>query len=111
MLVRFLPVILSCLLMAAHVLRTVGLTAALVVMLLPLVLSVRQPWVPLFMQGALGLAVLEWVRTAVVLAQGRMAEGEPWLRMVVILGAVVAVTAAAVLVFRQPAVRRYFRAS
>jgi hypothetical protein len=111
MLVRFLPMILSCLLMAAHVLRSVGLTAALLVLLLPLLLLVRQSWVPLVMQGVLGLAVLEWARTAVVLARGRIAEGEPWMRMAVILGAVAAVTAAAMLIFRQPAVRRYFEPS
>ena len=111
MLVRMFPVILSCLLMAAHVLRSVGLTVALVVLLLPLLLLVRQTWVPLVMQGTLGLAVLEWVRTAVTLARGRMAEGEPWMRMAVILGAVALVTAASMLVFRHPVVRRYFEAS
>ncbi|MDH4043580.1 MAG: hypothetical protein OEW06_03905 [Gemmatimonadota bacterium] len=111
MLVRFLPVIVSCLLLAAHVLRSVGLTIALLVLLLPLLLLVRQSWVPLVMQVVLGLAVLEWARTAIALAQGRMADGEPWVRMVVILGAVAAVTAAAILILRQPVVRRYFEPS
>ncbi len=108
MVLRLLPVILGCLLIAAHVLRDGLLLLAALLALLPFLLLVRRPWVPPLFQVVMVLAALEWVRTAVVLARGRIAAGEPWIRMAVILGVVVAVTAGAALLLRHPAVRRHF---
>jgi len=47
------------------------------------------------LQAALALGTLEWLRTAWVLAQHRIEAGLPYQRMVLILGIVAAVTAAA----------------
>jgi len=102
------PVVLSCLLMAAHVLRS-GLTLlAAGFALLPLLLLVRRPWVPPLLQLVLLVAAAEWGRTAVGLARGRIAAGEPWLRMALILGAVTALTLGAAAALRHRRLRRRY---
>ena len=99
---------LALLLLAAHFVHG-GLwpAAALCVALLAL-LAVRRAWSARVLQVALAVGVLEWLWTAVALAQLRMAHGRPYLRLLLILGAVTAVTALAALVFQRPALRRRF---
>lgn len=80
---RALPLVLSCLLMAAHVFRAGGGLPALAAFLLPLMLLV--PWGAIALRWLLALFALEWVRTAIVLAAGRVAAGEPFGRMLIIL--------------------------
>jgi len=108
MFLRLLPVLLSAVLMAAHLSRHGALLLALVALFLPAGLLVRRPWVPRVMQVALVLAALEWVRTGVALGRERLALGEPWTRMAIILVAVAAVTALSGLVFRLRAVRTHY---
>lgn len=52
---------------------------------------------------------LEWARTLVTLAMRRSAQGEPFLRMVVILGAVTAVTLASGLLFESRTLGKVYR--
>ncbi len=99
-----LPVVLSCLLMGAHLLRWGQLPLVVLCALLPLLLLVRSHWVPRLFTVILLLGSLEWLRTTWELVHMRMAMGQPWLRMVFILGSVALVTAASALVFRT---RRY----
>jgi len=108
MFVRLLPVILSGILIGAHLLRGGHLLPVAAVLVMVVLLQVRERWVPRLAQVLLALATLEWIRTAVGLAQERIAEREPWLRMAIILGAVATVTALSALVFRQAAVRRWY---
>lgn len=84
--------IVSCLLMAAHVLRTGWFFLAGVCLAMPLLLLARQAWVRRILQLVLVLAAAEWARTLVVLAQARQQTGQPWTRMALILGAVAAWT-------------------
>lgn len=88
MALRTIPLFLSCALMAAHAFRAGGGLLALGLLLLPALLLA--PWGAAVLRGLLGLFALEWLRTALVLAVGRMASGEPFLRMLLILGAVAA---------------------
>lgn len=109
--VRLLPVILSLLLLAAHFFRDgmeilTGVCAAL-----PLLLFFRQRWVPPFFQVALILGAMEWLLTLYELAQVRIAMGQPWTRMVIILGAVTLFTALSALVFRNKLVRQRYKPS
>lgn len=92
---------LALLLLAAHFYRAAAwpwLWATLA--LLPL-MTLRRAWVPRVLQLALLAGAAEWVWTAALLAQQRLALGQPWLRMVLILGAVALLTLAAALVFRR----------
>jgi len=100
-----LPVVLSALLMAAHVLRAGMLLLAAAFILLPFLLLVRRAWVPPVVQLVLLGAAAEWIRTLVTLAHGRMAAGAPWIRMAVILGVVVVVTLGAAAALRHPRLR------
>jgi hypothetical protein len=111
MVLRILPVLLSAALLAAHFSRHDMPVLVVAALLFPAVLLVRRPWVPAAVQSILAVAALEWIRTAVGLGRARLAAGEPWVRMAVILGAVALVTAASGLVFRFPAVRARYRRS
>jgi len=100
-----IPVVLSLVVLGAHFMRygnSVGVVGALVLIAL---LFVRQPWVARFMQVVLVLGALEWVRTLLELHQVRVALGQPYGRMLVILGLVAAVTACSALVFQSKALK------
>ena len=107
--VRLLPVILSSWLLGAHFLRGWNIPVVALLVLLPLLLFVRRPWVARVFQVVLLLGALEWIWTTIEFTRIRMAVGEPWVRMVVILGVVALFTAASALVFRTRGLRqRYF---
>lgn len=76
--------------------------------LLLLLLFLRKWWVPRVFQLVLLLGALEWVRTAVSLAQMRMQMDLPWLRMAIILGAVALFTLLSGLVFKSRALRERY---
>lgn len=59
-------------------------------------LAWRTPWVSRLIQAALVLGTVEWMWTAYVLAQQRIAMGRPWSRMVFILAVVALITAASI---------------
>jgi hypothetical protein len=104
-----LPVILSCLLVAAHFFRadqTVGVVVALV---LPFLLLIPRRWAAWALETALLLAAAEWVMTLVWMVRERQALGEPAVRLGVILGAVAVFTAASAAVFFIPAMRSRYR--
>lgn len=105
----YIPVVLSLLVLGAHFLRygsSIGVVGALVMIAL---LFVRQPWVARFMQVVLVLGALEWVRTLVELQQTRVALGQPYGRMLVILGLVAAVTACSALLFQSKTLKDVYR--
>jgi hypothetical protein len=108
-LLYLLPVLLSCLLLAAHCLRYGQLLLVIACLALPALLAVPRAWAARTVQVALIVGALEWARTTVVLMMHRLAVDEPWLRMVLILGAVTAVTASSALVFRTRRLRRRYR--
>ncbi|MDT8435218.1 MAG: hypothetical protein RRA92_00555 [Gemmatimonadota bacterium] len=109
---RLLPVVLSAVLLAAHFSRAGSGWLVALSLAFPLLLLVRDGRAVRLVQGILVLGGLEWVRTAVRIAEGRVALGEPWLRMALILGGVALFTWASALVFRAPALRRiWFRDS
>jgi hypothetical protein len=102
---RLIPVILSSILLAAHFSRAGSSVLTLVAIALPFLLLVREPWAARTVQLALVLGGLEWLRAAWGYVQQRMALGEPWTRLLVILGVVVLFTWASALVFRSPRLR------
>lgn len=91
---------LALLLLAAHFYRAAAWPWLLVTLALLPLMALRRAWVPRALQGALLVGAAEWAWTAALLVQQRLALGQPWLRMALILGAVAALTLAAALVFR-----------
>ncbi len=103
--VRCIPVILSTFVLGAHFSRAGNLFVVGLLVLLPLILFIRKPWVPGLYVGVLLLGAAEWVRTLLVIADVRQAQGAPWIRMAIILGAVALVTALSTLVFATKAMK------
>ena len=106
----YVPIVLSVLVLGAHVLRlsnSLPIAGAMVLVLIGL-LFVRQPWSARFVQTVLVIGTVEWLRTMLALAQVRAALGEPYLRLVLILGVVAAVTLCAALLFQTRTLREHY---
>jgi len=107
--IRLLLPAMALILLAAHFYRAGLLLPALLSAALPVLLAVPRPWAARSLQLALALGTLEWLRTLAAFATERMSLGQPWLRLVLILGAVAAFTLAAAWVFQHRALRARFR--
>ena len=106
--IRLLPVMLSFLLLGAHFFRAGdALLAGLSVALL-LLLFLRETWIPKLFQMLLVLGALEWLRALYGFAQMRIASGEPWTRLAVILGSVAVLTGLSGLIFRNRKLRTFY---
>ena len=105
----FTPAVFSLAVLGAHFLRY-GNEAGVAVSLAPIaLLFVRKPWAPRVVQVVLVLGSIEWVRTLYELVQMRLAQGIPVARLVIILGAVVFVTAVSALLFETPTMKRIYK--
>lgn len=99
---------LALLLLAAHLFHNGAPALAAVPLVLVALLGVRRWWAGRLVQAVLLVGTLEWLLTAAALAQMRAGHGQPYLRLLVILGAVGAFTALAALVFQRSLVRAWF---
>jgi hypothetical protein len=94
-----MPAGLSALLLGAHFLRRGDLLPVVACLVLVALLFVRRAWAARVVQVAFVLGALEWVRTLAVLLPARRAAGGPWVRLVVVLGAVALLAVAAAALF------------
>ena len=101
--------VLAFALLAAHFLRAEAWMAVAVSGGLILLLLVPRPWVAHVARAALVVGALEWMRTVIVIASVRISAGIPAGRMILILATVAVLTLASILVFRHPALRRFYR--
>jgi len=85
---RAVPVILAFVLLAAHFSRANALTLVVVCISAPLLLFVRRRAVLRTVQTVLFLGGAVWILTATVIGRQRVAAGDPWVRMALILGGV-----------------------
>ena len=109
MILYLMPPTFSILLLALHFFRGDNFPAMLFSLLLFVVLFVRHPWAARILQTCLLLGSAEWVRATISLASARSEAGEPFLRLVTILGCVSLFTACSLLIFRTSRVRSYFK--
>lgn len=100
---------LSLLLLAAHFVRAQLWLPALISVALIGLLFWRSYWSVLALQTCLVLGSIEWLRALLATASTRIALGQPYARMALILGAVAALTLASALVFRLPMMRQRYR--
>jgi hypothetical protein len=107
--IRLFPVFFSFLLIAAHFSRSGLIAPAILSLTAPGLLLIARPWAARLIQVLLLTATLEWLRTLCHLVQLRQDLGLPWVRLAVIIGAVAAITAASILVFRHPPFRRQYQ--
>ena len=104
----YIPIVLSLLVLGAHFMRygnSIGVFAALVLIGL---LFIRRPWVARLMQVVLVLGALEWVRTMYELGHMRALHGQPYGRMLVILGIVATVTLCSALLFQSATLKKVY---
>jgi len=106
---RLILPFLALLLLAAHFYRADWMPLAVLSAALTLLLAVPRPWAARTLQVALVLGALEWLRTLAAFAAMRVAVGQPYLRLALILGAVAAFTLLAAWVFQHRALRSRFR--
>jgi hypothetical protein len=107
----FIPMLLSVLALTAHFLRTGQMMLVMLCLTVPMTLFVRRLWALRLVQLFLLLGAAEWVRTLIMLVQDRQAQGEPWLRLVIILGAVATFTAGAAFILQAKKVRARYGAA
>ncbi len=105
---QLLPVVLSLIVLGAHFLRSGSLVLVAVVLILLCLLGVRRVWTVRTVQVALLFGVVEWVRTLARLVALRAQQGEPVLRLTLILGSVALLTGLSTLMFRSARLRRWY---
>ena len=104
----YVPVVLSILVLGAHFLRYGNSIGVLVALLLIALLFLHRPWVARMMQVVLVLGTIEWLRTMYELGHIRALHGQPYGRMLVILGVVAVVTLLAALLFESKTLRQVY---
>jgi ABC-type uncharacterized transport system permease subunit len=104
-----LPAILSLLTLGAHCFRGANWLGLGFVALLLVLLAVRKPVCARIVALALLFGVVEWLRTAYRIGSSRMSEGQPWVRMAVILGIVAVITGLSALPFLSTRLRTWYR--
>ena len=105
---QLLPVVISLIVLGAHFLRSGSVVMVAITLVVLGLLFVRRLWAARTIQAALLLGAVEWVRTLTRLAAWRAQEGQPALRLVLILGSVALLTGLSALVFRSARLRSWF---
>jgi len=107
-----IPVVISSLLMAAHLYRHGSMLLAVLCLLLPLMLLVKHRLVPWLLMAALLAFAAEWARTLTVFISIYAVHGQPTTRLSVIIGTVITLTLLSSLVFRTKTMKqRYYHSS
>lgn len=105
----YTPIVLSVVILGAHFLREGNSIGVIGPVILVALLLVRQPWVARLMQAVLVMGTLEWLITIHHLVTARAAHGQPYARLVVILGVVAAVTFGAALLFQSSTMKQIYQ--
>ena len=100
---------LAAIVLAAHFFRAGQVAAAALSVGALLLLAVPRAWAARVLQLALLAGAVEWLRTLALFASARIAMGQPYLRLALILVGVALFTAASAAVFQQSALRRRYR--
>ena len=106
---RLLPVIFSFLILSAHFSRAGSTLLTIIFLLLSLLLFIKKVWVVRIIQIFLIIGSIEWIRILFVYVNERQAIGEPYLRLVIILGVVAIFTGLSALIFRNKTLKERFK--
>ncbi len=108
MFIRIVPLFLAALLLAAHFWRAGNLFVAVLCLLVPLLLLVRQRWSLWMVQGLAYGGGGIWLVTTLEIVQQRLKLGQSWGRLVLILGAVTLFTVAAGLMLNTKVIKEKY---
>lgn len=92
MIIKIIILILTYLLLGAHFFRDGETFLSIVCIFIPLLLLIKKKWCLLFVKLFTYGGVIVWIFTLITLINERVNTGEPWLRMAVILLAVIVMT-------------------
>jgi len=107
--IRLLPVIFSCLLMAAHFSRAGSSFFVIICLFLPFLLLLKKQWVARLFQIFLVVGSLVWIQSIFHYAKIRSAAGESWTRLAIILGIVALFTGLSALVFQSKSLKERYK--
>ena len=111
MFIRVAPIVLSFWLLAAHFLRVGQMLPCLLLLFYPLLLVIRHRAIPYLLSISLGLAALKWLHVTYNMVMVRLMMGDDWLRMAIIMSAVVCFTLLAGCLFQSERLKGYYRLS
>ena len=86
---RLLPLIFVQLLFVAHIMRSFGIIWAMAILILLFTLFIRREWIIRLWQIIIAFEIVEWIRTTIVIVQLRLAVEMPYLRLLIIMSAVI----------------------
>jgi len=107
--IRLLPAIMSLLILSAHFSRAGFPFISVIFLVLPLLLLIKLSWVARLIQIVLIFGSVEWIRSLVYYVNQRQELGEPYIRLVLILGIVAILTGLSALVFRNKALKERYK--
>ena len=107
--IKILPIILCSMLMAAHLGRANMFVLQIISLLIPLILIWKNKFSARTVQLLLIIYGFEWIRTINYYAQIRIAKGEDWSRLAIILGIVALLNFATILVFRSKSMKERYK--
>ena len=107
--VRLLPVIFSFLLLSAHFSRGDLFVLSIIFLVIPLILFIKQAWVVRLTQIILIIGSLEWIRSMFIYINQRQAIGEPYIRLVIIIGIIALFTGLSALVFKNKSLKKLYK--
>lgn len=105
---RYLPIILAAVLMAAHFLRSFSLVPMAICLLAPFLLLIKKRWSLLTLQFLTIPAAIIWMITLYGIIQERSFEHRSWTASAVILGVVAFFTLLAGWLLNSPEVKEHY---
>lgn len=107
---RYVPIILTAILLAAHFLRSYSLLPMTLCLMAPFLLFIKQRWSLLTLQLLTIPAALIWLVTLSGIIQQRIFEGRSWTASAIILGGVALFTLFAGWLLNSPQLKEKFSA-
>ena len=106
--IRLLPLLFAQLLFAAHIMRTYGLIWAIIVLVLLVILFIRRNWIIRIWQVIIAFEIIEWIRITIVIVQLRLAVEMPYVRLLIIMSAVILFNLFVIYWLQRPGIRAFY---
>jgi len=106
---RFIPVILSFLILAAHSSRADSNIIAVLILIMPFLLFIKKAFIARIIQIALIAGAAEWIKAMFYYIDIRKETGEDWTRLAIILSAVSLFTLLSALIFQTKSMKKIYK--
>ena len=106
---RFIPIVFSFILLAAHFSRADLNILAILTIILPFLLFIKKAWVARVIQIALLFGAVEWIRVLFEYVEIRKQIEQDWIKLAVILSVVSLFMIFSALIFQNKAMKRLYK--